>query len=90
MQFDDLVKDLLLEWPYIEVNNQMFDLEIEKYKKNRVGFIKFINSILRGNEVTDRYGNTLCLKTPEDKEAFKTALKKEPYVTLILSGSFER
>jgi hypothetical protein len=82
MQFDKLVEQLLTEMPYIEVSNQIFDLEMEKYKGKPEKFVQKLQSILQGDSYTDKYGNTIQLTTPEEKELFRKKIK----LNLMIKG----
>lgn len=68
--------------PYIEISNQIFDLEIEKYKNNPEKFVLKLKSILQGDKHTDKYGNTIQLSAPEQKEEFLKKIK----LNLIIKG----
>lgn len=61
--------------PYIEVSNQIFDLEMEKYKGKPEKFVQKLKSILQGNKHVDKYGNIIQLTTPEQKEEFLKKIK---------------
>ena len=82
MQFDKLVEQLLTEMPYIEVSNQIFDLEMEKYKGRPEKFVQKLQSILQGDSYTDKYGNTIQLTTPEKKDIFRKKIK----LNLMIKG----
>lgn len=86
VQFEKLVKELLNEMPYIEVSNQIFDLEIEQYKGKPKEFIQKLKSILRGNKHTDKYGNTIQLTTPEEKNIFLKKVKNSYIITSFIPG----
>jgi hypothetical protein len=75
MRFNKLVEQLLAEMPYIELSNQIFDLEMEKYRDSPEKFVELIQSILQGNKHTDKYGNTIQLSAPEEKELFRKKIK---------------
>ncbi len=82
VRFDKLVEQLLTEMPYIEVSNQIFDLEMEKYKGKPERFVKKLQSILQGDSHTDKYGNTIQLTTSEEKELFRKKIK----LNLMIKG----
>lgn len=82
MQFDKLVEQLLTEMPYIEISNQIFDLEMEKYKGKPKKFVQKLQSILQGDPYTDKYGNTIQLTTPEERELFRKKIK----LNLMIKG----
>lgn len=86
MQFDRLVEQLLNEMPYIEVSNQIFDLEMEKYKGRPEKFVQKIKSILQGEKHTDKYGNTIQLTTPEEKNVFLKKVKNSYIITGFIPG----
>lgn len=88
VQFDKLVEQLLTEMPYIEISNQIFDLEMEKYKGNPEKFVQKLQSILQGNKHTDKYDNTIQLVTPEEKEQFRKKIKLNLMVKGFLPGDF--
>lgn len=71
--------------PYIENNDEIFDLEIEKYKGNPKKFIQKIQNILQGIKHTDKYGNTIHLSTPLQKELFRSKIKQDPTLELFLT-----
>jgi len=75
VQFEKLVEELLNEMPYIEVSNQIFDLEMEKYKGKPEKFVQKLKNILQGNKYVDKYGNIIQLTTPEQKEEFLKKIK---------------
>jgi hypothetical protein len=86
MQFDKLVEQLLNEMPYIEVSNQIFDLEMEKYKGKPEMLVQKIKSILQGEKHTDKYGNTIQLTTPEQKNIFLKKVKNSYILTGFIPG----
>lgn len=86
MQFDTLVEQLLNEMPYIEISNQIFDLEMENYKGKPEKFVQKIQSILRGDKHTDKYGNTIQLVTSEEKDLFRKKIKLNLMIKGFLPG----
>ena len=86
MQFETLVEEILTEMPYIEVSNQIFDLEIEKYKSKPRKFVQKLRNILQGNKHTDKYGNTIQLVTPEEKKQFYKKIKLNLMIKGFLPG----
>lgn len=86
MQFETLVEEILTEMPYIEVSNQIFDLEMEKYKGQPRKFVQILQSILQGNKHTDKYGNTIQLVTPEEKKLFYKKIKLNLMIKGFLPG----
>ncbi len=86
MQFDKLVEQLLNEMPYIEVSNQIFDLEMEKYRGKSEMLVQKIKSILQGEKHTDKYGNTIQLTTPEQKNTFLKKIKNSYILTGFIPG----
>ena len=86
VQFDNLVEQLLTEMPYIEVSNQIFDLEMEKYKDKPEKFVQKLQSILQGNKYTDKYGNTVQLLTSEEKKQFRKKIKLNLMIKGFLPG----
>lgn len=86
MQFDNLVEQLLNEMPYIEVSKQIFDLEMENYKGKPEKFVQKIQSILQGDKHTDKYGNTIQLVTPEEKDLFRKKIKLNLMIKGFLPG----
>lgn len=86
MQFDKLVEQLLNEMPYIEVSNQIFDLEMEKYKDVPEKFIEKIKSILAGEKHVDKYGNTIELTTLEQRQEFLKKIKLNLMIKGFLPG----
>ena len=87
MQFDRLVEKILTEMPYIEVDNQIIDLEVELYKKEPEEFIKKIKSILQGNKVVDKYNSSMQLTTPEQKQEFLKRIKLNYIIRGIIPGN---
>lgn len=86
VEFEKLVEELLSEMPYIEVSNQIFDLEMEQYKGRPKEFVQKIKSILQGNKHTDKYGNTIQLTTPEEKNIFLKKVKNSYIITGFIPG----
>ena len=72
--------------PYIEISNQIFDLEMEKYKGKPEKFVQKLQSILQGDAYTDKYGNTIQLTTPKEKELFRKKIKLNLMIKGFLSG----
>ena len=75
MQFDRLVEELLTEMPYIEIGDQIIDLEVELYKERPEEFIDKLKSILQGDKVTGKYYSSIQLTTPEEKQEFLKKIK---------------
>jgi hypothetical protein len=88
MQFDKLVEEILTEMPYIEVGKDIFDLEMEKYAKNREQFIVKLKSILQGNKHTDKYGNIIHLTTSLQKQEFAKKINLNLMLKDFMSGNF--
>ena len=86
MQFDNLVEQLLNEMPYIKISKQIFDLEMEKYKGKPEKFVQKLQSILQGEKYTDKYGNTIQLTSPEEKELFRKKIKLNLMIKGFLPG----
>lgn len=86
MQFDKLVEQLLTEMPYIEVSNQIFDLEMENYKGKPEKFVQKLQSVLQGDKHTDKYGNVIQLITSEEKELFRKKIKLNLMIKGFLPG----
>lgn len=86
MLFEKLVEQLLTEMPYIEISNQIFDLEMEKYKGRPKEFVQKLKSILQGEKHTDKYGNTIQLTTPEEKNLFLKKVKNSYLITGFIPG----
>ena len=87
MRFDKLVEQLLNEMPYIEISNQIFDLEMEKYKGRPEKFVQKLKSILQGERHTDKYGNTIQLTTQEQKDLFLKKIKNSYIITGFIPGN---
>lgn len=85
--FDALVEQVLCEMPYVEVSNQIFDLEVEKYKNTPEVFVQKLKSILSGKKHVDKYGNVMQLATPEQKTHFLKFIKNNVLVQSFLSGT---
>ncbi len=81
-----LVEQVLWEMPYIETGNTIFDLEIEKFAKDKESFLAKLKSILRGDKHTDKYGNIIQLFTPEQKQIFLKKIKLNLIIKGFLSG----
>lgn len=62
-------KEPLTEIPHIEVNDTIFDLELEKLH-NINDIIVFFKKLFSGRKVEDKHGNTISLKTREEKLEF--------------------
>lgn len=86
VQFDRLVEQLLNEMPYIEVSNQIFDLEMEQYKGRPEDFVQKLKNILQGEKHTDKYGNTIQLNTKEEKNIFLKKVKLNYIINSIIPG----
>ena len=86
VQFDRLVEQLLTEMPYIEISNKIFDLEMEKYKGKPEKFVQKLQSILQGDKYTDKYGNTIQLTSPEEKELFRKKIKLNLMIRGFIPG----
>ncbi len=86
MNFNTLVEQILYEQPYIEVGEDIFDLEMEKYVKNKSEFVAKIKSIIRGDKHTDKYGNVIHLTTPQQKQEFVKKIKLNLMIKGFLSG----
>ena len=86
MQFDKLIEQILNEMPYIEISNQIFDLEMEKYKGRPEKFVQKLKSILQGDKHTDKYGNTIQLTTSEEKNIFLKKIKNSYIITGFIPG----
>ncbi len=87
--FENLVEEQLLnEMPYVlvDTNDKRFDLEIEKFvaTKDLEGFIKKIKSLLKGEQLEDKYKNVAHLATDEDKKHFIENLKRDQTMPLAL------
>ena len=72
--------------PYLEIGNTIFDLEIEKFAKNKEGFFAKLKSMLAGDKHTDKYGNTIQLTTTEQKQEFLKKIKLNLMIKDFLSG----
>lgn len=86
MNFNTLVEQILYEQPYVEVGEDIFDLEMEKYVKNKSEFVAKIKSIIRGDKHTDKYGNVIHLTTPQQKQEFVKKIKLNLMIKGFLSG----
>jgi hypothetical protein len=86
--FNALVETLLMEMPYVEVEQDgktfPFDLELEKYAKDLEGFEDLLRDIFQGKEVKDKYGNVIHLTTHEDKIHFIKSLQDSKVVEMFL------
>ena len=72
--------------PYIEISNQIFDLEMERYKGRPEKFVQKLKSILQGDKHTDKYGNTIQLTTSEEKNIFLKKIKNSYIITGFIPG----
>ena len=86
MDFKTLVEQVLCEMPYIEVGEDIFDLEMEKYANDKKRFIQKLKSILQGNKHTDKYGNVILLTTPQQKQEFAKKINLNLMIKGFLSG----
>ncbi len=70
---------ILNEMPYIMIRgiNNAFDLGLEVFIKNndRIGCIRYIQSILNGHKFSDKYGDIFQLTDIQKREDFKEVLK---------------
>jgi hypothetical protein len=89
MNFQALVEQVLWEQPYIEIGKDIFDLEIEKYAKDKNKFVQKLKSILQGNKHTDKYGNVIHLTTPQQKQEFAKKVNLNLMIKGFLSGSIK-
>jgi len=89
VNFETLVEQILCEMPYIEVGEDIFDLEMEKYAKNKNKFVQKLKSILQGNKHTDKYGNVIHLTTPQQKQEFAKKVNLNLMIKGFLSGSIK-
>jgi len=87
MQFDRLVEELLTEMPYIEIGDQIIDLEVELYKERPEEFINKLKSILQGDRVTGKYNSSIQLTTPEEKQEFLKKIKLNYMLKGFIPGS---
>lgn len=72
--------------PYIEIDKQIIDLEVERYKNSPEMFIQKLKSILQGNKVTDKYSSSLQLTTQEQKQEFLKKIKLNYIIKGIIPG----
>lgn len=86
MDFKTLVEQVLCEMPYIEVGEDIFDIEMEKYANDKKLFIQKLKSILQGNKHTDKYGNVILLTTPQQKQEFAKKINLNLMIKGFLSG----
>jgi hypothetical protein len=89
VNFETLVEQVLCEMPYIEVGKDMFDLEMEKYVKNKKQFVQKLKSILQGNKHTDKYGNVIHLTTPQQRQEFAKKVNLNLMIKGFLSGNIK-
>jgi hypothetical protein len=89
VNFEPLVEQILCEMPYIEVGEDIFDLEMEKYAKDKNKFVQKLKSILQGNKHTDKYGNVIHLTTPQQKQEFAKKINLNLMIKGFLSGSIK-
>jgi hypothetical protein len=89
VNFETLVEQVLCEMPYIEVGEDIFDLEMEKYAKDKNKFVQKLKSILQGNKHTDKYGNVIHLTTPQQKQEFAKKINLNLMIKGFLSGSIK-
>jgi GR25 family glycosyltransferase involved in LPS biosynthesis len=89
VNFETLVEQILWEMPYIEVGNDIFDLEMEKYAKDKNKFVQKLKNILQGNKHTDKYGNVIHLTTPQQKQEFAKKVNLNLMIKGFLSGSIK-
>jgi len=83
--FRDYLNNLLLEMPYIEIGNQITDIELEKIKtKEQFGtFLKFFFS-LSNKTPKDKYGERIAFTSKKDRDKIKTAIVNNPDVQNFL------
>jgi hypothetical protein len=86
VQFDKLVEQLLTEMPYIEINNQIIDLEVEKYKNNPEEFVQLLKRIINGEKVIGGHGSIMHLTTPEEKQDFLKKIKLNYIIRGVIPG----
>jgi len=73
----------LSEMPHVEYgNDKIFDLELEKFSKNPKGLLDYLERILSGKKLTDKYGQTIELKSLSDQSMFMTNLKADPFFSM--------
>lgn len=87
-KFDTLVNKLLMEIPYIDVEQHgtltKFDLELEKYAKDLDGFKKMLKNVLQNGTVTDKYGDAIHFDTHEERVKFIESLGRDSMVKMFL------
>ena len=86
MNFNTLVEQILCEMPYIEINKQIVDLEVEKYKNTPEQFVKILKNILQGNPHTDKYGNLFQLNNTKEQQEFLKKIKLNYIIRGIIPG----
>ena len=72
---DDILEKIsLYEMPYVSIEGQDFDLELESIKSKEI-FIDKIKKIFTTKvPIEDKYGGTIFLKNNKSKKAFKAIL----------------
>lgn len=73
--------------PYVEVNNQIIDLEMELYKDAPLKFLEKLKSILRGDRVTGKYNTVMHLTTAEQKQEFLKKIKLNYMIQGFIPGN---
>ena len=75
MEFDKLYESLLMENPYVELDNGIwFDLELEKCGKDWNNLVGKICDMMLKGENTDIKGTTINIVTKIDKKNFLNSL----------------
>ena len=81
------VENKLIEMPYIDYSNKVFDLELEKLKSVEA-IIDYIIDILKGKKFKDKYNNVIEIKSLRDKQEFLNELKHNYIFNNIVKSKF--
>jgi len=77
----------LKEMPWYNVQGKDFDLELENFKSGK-DFIEYLTLLFKGKKMTDKFKNTLQLKTIQDKRELCEVLKSSMIFNAMRKGKF--
>ena len=83
--FQRLLENLLTEMPYIEIGDQVTDLELETIK-SKSDFITMLKYLFGYSKSTpkDKYDSNIVFKSKRDRDKLKQQLGQDPHVQDLL------
>lgn len=83
-----MIKKIITEMPYIKYgSNKTFDLELENFKIAK-DMLDFLEKVLKGQKLKDKYGNTINLSNKKDIIDFIINLKKDSIFKNVINNLF--